>query len=283
MVSIIITAYNVSKTIEKAVKSCLSQTYKNIEVVIVEDKSTDNTLEVCQKLLKSKRVHLYANKNNVGAGMARRIGIEKAKGDFVMFLDGDDYLGETFVKSLVEAQEKHDADFVTAGCTYLKKNGSYRVFGYNDGIFEGAEKITTYFGKETLFLNTSLVRRSLFEKAPYCHRRYIEDVSTALRLRFFANKVVYVDNPAYFYVQNPESLTNTSDEFKENLFRALAANDMVQFFNEHDPELGKACKFEEMYGKCVLNLKKLNPSFENVAKYINEWTEFSLTMIKRAN
>lgn len=282
MVSIIITAYNVEHTIARAVQSALNQSYKDIEVVVVEDKSTDNTFNVLEVFDDDPRVNIIANEENIGAGLARRLGTIEAKGEYIHFLDGDDYIGETFIQSLVEAAEANDADFVTTGMTHIKQNGTYHTIGYPCGVFTGRDKVLCYLGKETLFLNTSLIKKSLFELAPYCHRRYIEDVSTAIRLRHFANKVLYIDNPAYFYVENPESLTHTSDPFKEALFKGLAAMDLIDFFAEKDPEMIKLCHFDEMFSSCVKRLKRQNLQNE-VERFQKEWNELTIGLIARAN
>ena len=97
-VSVVITAYNVEKYIEKAIKSVFDQTYKNIEIVVVEDQSTDSTKDILEKYEKTYKVakdfHVVWNKENVGAGLSRRYGIQNATGNFVMLLDADDWLKE---------------------------------------------------------------------------------------------------------------------------------------------------------------------------------------------
>lgn len=281
MVSIVITAYNVENTIEKAINSCLGQTYEKLEVVVVEDKSTDNTLKILESFDNHPKVNIVANEINVGAGMARRIGISQAKGEYILFLDGDDYIGDSFVESLVKAAKEYDADFVTTGVTHVRTCGTYHTIRYPIGVFEGREKVTGYFGKETLFLNTSLIKKSLFDLTPYCHRRYIEDVSTAIRLRHFANKVVYIDNPEYYYVENPNSLTHTSDPFKEALFRSLAAQDLIDFFCETDPEMIQICGFGEMYSGCIKKLRKMELD-GNIERFQTEWNELTKGIIARA-
>ena len=85
-ISIIITAYNVKDYIEKAIESAINQTYKDIEIIVVNDCSTDNTKQLIEKY----DVKLINNKENVGAGLSRRIGIKYATGDYILLLDADD-------------------------------------------------------------------------------------------------------------------------------------------------------------------------------------------------
>ena len=99
MISIIITAYNVEKTIEKAINSCINQTYKDLEIIVVEDCSTDSTKDII-KSINDPRIVLLENQTNQGAGMSRRIGTKAARGEFTGFLDGDDWLDSKFIQTL---------------------------------------------------------------------------------------------------------------------------------------------------------------------------------------
>lgn len=102
-VSVVITAYNVEKYIEKAINSVLNQTYKDIELVVVEDCSTDNTLKIIKDLQKSDTtfsINLVQHLKNVGAGLSRRDGIKASTGDFIMLLDADDWLNEDYIEHL---------------------------------------------------------------------------------------------------------------------------------------------------------------------------------------
>ena len=137
-ISVIITAYNVDKFIERAVKSVLSQTYKNIEVVIVEDCSTDNTKDIIEQLAKEDdRIKIIYHESNKGAGWGRRDGIEASTGDYFITVDGDDWLDEDFIESLVKKAEETGADVVSGGITYNKDGGYWEATCYGDVICEG--------------------------------------------------------------------------------------------------------------------------------------------------
>ena len=97
MVSIVITAYNVEQFIEQAIRSCLAQSFMDIECIVVEDCSTDATARIIEQAENSdKRVRVIKNEKNLGAGASRRKGIEAAKGEYILLLDGDDWLNEDF-------------------------------------------------------------------------------------------------------------------------------------------------------------------------------------------
>ena len=98
---------------EKCINSCLKQTYKDIELIVVEDCSTDNSLQLVEELSKTdERIRIIRHEVNEGAGKSRKDGIESAKGDFVITIDSDDWVSENFIEALVKRQEETDADIV---------------------------------------------------------------------------------------------------------------------------------------------------------------------------
>ena len=114
LVSVVVPIYNREKTVEKCIKSILNQTYKNIELVLIDDGSTDDTFSVCKSYAeKDDRIKLF-QKDNGGVSSARNYGIEKATGDLLMFVDSDDTIEENTVKDYVRSLDKYDADFVSS-------------------------------------------------------------------------------------------------------------------------------------------------------------------------
>ena len=139
-ISIVITAYNVGNFIERAVKSVLSQTYKDIEVVIVEDCSTDNTKDIIEQLAKEDdRIKIVYHEENKGAGWGRRDGINACTGDYFITVDGDDWLDADFIESLVKRAEETGADVVSGGITCNKEGGYWEATCYGDVICEGED------------------------------------------------------------------------------------------------------------------------------------------------
>ena len=119
MISVIITAYNVQDFIQDAIKSVLEQTYKNVEIIVVCDKPTDETEILVDEIAeKDSRIRVIKNERNVGAGMSRKVGIEAANGQYVMFLDGDDYYdNENFLQDLYDCAVNTGAQIVSGGGT----------------------------------------------------------------------------------------------------------------------------------------------------------------------
>ena len=199
-VSIVITAYNVVEYLKKAVMSAVQQGVK--EVIIVEDCSTDNTKDVISELVMnlSSIVKVIYNEKNIGAGLSRRVGIENATGEYVLLLDGDDYIDEGYIKALLDRAEETGADIVSSGIKTIHDDGSWTADCYGDFTAVGMDKIARFWRNRTVFLNNKLVRRSLYEKVPYCHRRYIEDTPVVIPILWYANKCESINNIGYNYV-----------------------------------------------------------------------------------
>lgn len=121
LVSIILPAYNVADYLERSIKSILSQTFSNYEVIIVNDGSTDDTLAVFKKLNLDYRFSIYT-KNNEGSGMARNYGLKKAKGKYIYFMDPDDSIDSKLLEDNIDLLSKYDSEFSIFGYRELYKN-----------------------------------------------------------------------------------------------------------------------------------------------------------------
>ena len=280
MVSIVITAYNVGKWIGKAVESACIQTHDDIEIIVVEDHSSDNTGEILSNI-RDGRIKVIYNPENLGAGASRRIGIDAAKGEYILLMDGDDWLDEGFIASLYRRAVETGADIVSGGVTIIHEDGSRKAFSYGKKSVEGKEKLAHFWKEDVVFMNNKLIHRTLHEKVPYCTRRYIEDTPVIIPMLYLANKVAYIDNTGYNYRQHSSSLTHTATPFKEALFRALCAEDLVSFFEKHDKEILKKEKLGKTYADCLYRIKECHPNANIIEPFKDEWIEYTAKLMER--
>ena len=230
-VSVVITAYNVEDYILRAIESVRDQTWPSIEIVVVEDCSTDGTLDV---LKDEDGIKLIVNDSNLGAGKSRQIGIKAATGEFVLLLDADDWLEPDCIESLIKTQRKYRSDMT--GCNIrIVDNRTDREEDTEECELLGIDKFKKISGKIP-FLNPILVRKELYDKVDYCSRRFIEDSPTLWKLLFFANKLVYSGKTGYNYYQRQGSLCHSSSKYRKDVFSALAAIDIIMFLKEHHGE-----------------------------------------------
>lgn len=145
-VSIIIPIYNSQEYLEECIKSVLSQSYKNIEIILVNDGSVDDSFLICKKYEKLNSNVLVKNQNNLGAVLARKTGIENATGDYITFVDSDDYVDQDYIEKLM--LNMYENDLVTSGLIY-GNNYAY------DGILPGAYDVN---------INSPVIKNMIYAK-----------------------------------------------------------------------------------------------------------------------
>ena len=230
-VSVIMSAYNTEKFIGRAIDSVLNQDYPEIELVIVEDKSTDKTLDVIkEKMTNHPNIVLVEHKVNKGAGWSRYDGIKVATGEYTTFLDSDDYLSKDAISTMMKAAKETGADIVSPGYTSVEEGKEDDVKIPKKQVLEGNAKFAIDPSDTLRFLNPALVRATLWNKVEYSKRRFVEDSPTLIKLLYHANKRAVIDYAGYHYYQNSNSLTHTSSDFRTHLYSVLCTLDTVDVF-----------------------------------------------------
>lgn len=211
LVSIIIPVYNCEKHVEEAILSALHQTYRNIEIIVVNDGSTDNSLRIIENLQRQENRIICINTPNQGPDSARKTGIEKASGKYIQFLDADDTLISDAIERLTDRAEETDADIVFAPF----------FFCYSD-----KEPVLSANIPSTEITNVAYYRAILNEKAYWSvwsnfQKRSLyqnpietvaaislgEDAILMTQLIFYANKIVSVTDPILNYNRHEASMT----------------------------------------------------------------------------
>lgn len=195
LVSIIIPTYNRGKYILNAIKSCQNQTYPNIEIIIIDDCSTDNTKHII-KSLKDKRIRYSCNKKNSGAPFTRNRGIKLAKGDFINFLDDDDLLYPNKIELQIKKfKDSHNANLGIVTCHVKYQRDDLNEIKKNNKqgkIYRQLLKSYCVFGTETMLIKTNLLKNigGFDEKLP-CNQEYDLSIRLSKEADFdFVNKVL---------------------------------------------------------------------------------------------
>lgn len=239
-VSVIIPAYNTEKYIAHAISSALSQTLSNIEVIVVDDCSTDNTVEVVRSFF-DPRLKLLLNPVNLGAGGARNNALQAAKGEWIAVLDSDDWYAPQRLEILVGIAERENADFV-ADDLYLIEDGSSSPWGTM--IDESGEKISSIEqfeaaefilsdieNREGLHLGFSkpLFRREFLveHEIKYQDIKVTQDFWFDMQCFLHGARFFLVPEPLYYYRARPGSLVS-SDKMKRLDEECQAINDFMQ-------------------------------------------------------
>ena len=135
LVSIIIPVYNCEKYIKKCLESALGQTYANTEIIVIDDGSQDSSLAIIYHIVQGKSNVKVIHQDNQGLSAARNRGLENAVGEYITFLDADDYLGESHIESLITAAEQNNSELVICGYQKVDVEGRLLYKQYRDYIF----------------------------------------------------------------------------------------------------------------------------------------------------
>lgn len=221
LISIIVPIYNVEKYLRMCLDSIENQTYSNLEVLLIDDGSTDDSGKICQEYVARDSRFRYIKKENGGASDARNFGIDRASGEHLSFVDSDDWLAPTYVEDLYQVAKRTHADTVVAHYTiYNEEDRHYHVHIWDD-YYE-----RTYTGKElvlelpSLELNgyifiTSwgiLFNRRLFKHIRFPKGKVIEDSWTNYKLFFKSERITYIHKEIYFHREGIRSVGSSVNE-----------------------------------------------------------------------
>jgi len=221
-ISIIISAYNTEKYIEKCISSITNQTYKDLEIIVIDDASSDDTLKRL-KNIKDKRLKILINKENSGLSFSRNKGIEESTGDYVSFIDSDDYIPENFYEELMKTMEKEKSDIVVCDInTIYENNGNNirQICGKKDG-----DKIDFINKGLAASACNKLFKKDIINKYQFSVGKVNEDLAVILPCIIEANKVSYNENTYYNYIQRGSSLQNSA--FSEKRFDIFYGVDLT--------------------------------------------------------
>lgn len=212
LISVIIPAYNAEQFIERCLDSVLAQDYKEIELVIVNDGSTDGTREILARYAKLPRVTCI-EQDNSGPARARHVGLQASRGEFISFVDADDYIASNMLSSLYGRLKTGDADVSFCGFHRVVGDVSSPRIPAIDATSSGIEAVNLILSRKQATLWNCLFKRSLFQAIDFDEISSFntgEDTLLLFRLLLKAEKVVFLDEALYFYVKNnPQSITST--------------------------------------------------------------------------
>ncbi len=238
-ISVIVPCYNTEKYLQKCVDSILDQTYKNIELILVDDGSKDNTAAICDSYaVKDGRVRVI-HKVNGGASSARNVGLQAATGDYVAFADSDDWMVKQTFRYLLYLIAKYDAD-CAIGRTDIayERNGVYyykKIAKVPDKVSNSVEVTRSLFIYGSGMYN-KLIKRSLFEGISFDEGVINEDEPMMLRLYLKMNTIAVAGIPTYFYRARENSVTRSRFSVK-NLDFYYNTLQNVEIIKKERPQL----------------------------------------------
>ena len=275
LISIIVPVYNVEKYVTKCIDSILAQTYKNIEVILVDDGSTDKSGSICDEYAnKDKRVKVIHKKNG-GLSSARNAGIKKATGNYLIFVDGDDYINPIMTATLFEDLTEHKADISICNRYYINEDGTNKRIRFKNKknlVMDKEEALTRLICMTDFDMSAwcKIYKKVLFTEILFPEGKYSEDYYIMSRLFELCNKITYNFKPLLYYVQRNGSITKKKDIIMDYI---IAAKEQMTFIKKNYPSLSLyaesayALSYLTIYNKQVKNnnnaLKTMQKRFKD--------------------
>lgn len=242
--SIILPVYNVEKYIDQCMESLLNQDYQNFEVIAVNDDSSDNSLNILKKWKKrDNRINIINLKKNGGLSNARNQGLERAKGDYLVFVDSDDWINKSYLSIMINILESTKADAVK--CQLMNYNdGSF----YSNNVLKAKRFETTGIGYMRLMLNYEqpgsttrfIFKRDLWNGITFPKGRLYEDILTLPKVLRRVNKVTIINDILYYYRVGQSSISRTYT-VKNRVKWAESLYETAQISQKLFPELASLC------------------------------------------
>lgn len=229
-ISIIIPVYNAEKYIGECLESCINQSLKEIEIILVNDCTPDNSIHIVEKFQKNdSRIKIINHKENKRQGGARNTGLQEATGEYIWFVDSDDLINTYACQTLYDYAKKHELEILQfTSCNFTEKNGekSFEINLLNNPwtknkVLNPSDKYSNLFGCPNVTPWSYIAKSSLIKKFKFREGVYHEDVDFTLKLFSQCSRFETISYTAYYYRTNPESTTNTTLSEKR-------LNDMVE-------------------------------------------------------
>ena len=262
LISVIVPIYNVENYIDKCLESLVNQSYDNLEIILVNDGSTDNSASKCEQWKEKDSRIILLNTENRGASAARNEGLDICKGDFVGFVDSDDYIETSMYEKLYESLIKTNSDISSCG---IKRFNDQEVV--NLWVSDKDEQ----FNRNTIFdtVYTShigwaiwnrLYKREIWKKIRFEEGRTREDLEVIFRILYRINKMSYINEALYNYYISESGVTNA--EFSEKNFDMLWACEKSLKLHKKHKNISQENRIKQLYMDYLLEYYKKDTTKE---------------------
>ena len=249
LISIIIPIYMVEECLEKCVDSVINQSYKNLEIILVDDGSPDKCGEICDEYANKDNRIKVIHKKNGGLSDARNVGIDNSTGSYITFIDSDDYVDENYVEELYNVIKLDDTDMAI---------GAHRVIYDNCTTIDKSTNEVSVLTPETVLERilydegidlsawSKLYKKELFKKVRYPKGRLFEDAATTYKLIDESKKISLNSKPIYNYIIRNNSITGKEFSNKK-MDLILSTEEMTNYIKNKYPKLEKAAERRLLY------------------------------------
>lgn len=287
-ISIIIPVYNTSKYLKRCITSITNQSLKEIEIICVNDGSTDNSLEILKKYGKEDNRIKIINKKNEGPSKARNEALKIAKGKYCLNIDSDDWIEQEYLKEIYDRAEKDDLDITICDAIFdfvndKKKNYILKDLNIGDEEILSGDKYIGIFFKNNFYGYTwnKLIKREIYVSNNILYPEnifYREDVEVLLRLAYFSKKIGKLNRSYYHYIQWENNVVNKVNE-KKFYDLVNSFSNLERFYINHSSNIYNKIKRRKIFDMLYL---VFNEKFENLSGY-NEIVKTLSNEMKKNN
>lgn len=229
LISIVIPVYNMEKRVEKCLQTVIGQTYQNLEIIVVNDGSTDGSLQICRSFEKiDDRVHVI-DKKNEGVSAARNTALDIISGNYVAFIDSDDYVSDNYIQMLYETLKKNNADIVECGAVVVNEStGTSGKILPRFQVENNQNQIVSAFCRNegaNDYLWNKLFKKELFDEIRFSNFKCSEDFEILCHIFQKSSKIVSLNAPLYYYIRNDNSIGLSS--FSEKKIDVIKARESI--------------------------------------------------------
>lgn len=263
-ISVIVPVYNVEKYITKCVNSLIAQTYTNLEIILVDDGSPDNCPQICDDFAKIDSRIKVIHKQNGGLSSARNVGLDVAEGDYVTFVDSDDYIMPETYSTMYDLIKREDADIVICGLDWINEDGSkwegVEESPIKDEVLTKREVFKKLCARGYFYYVTAvnkLYKKEVFDGIRFPVSKVHEDEFTAHHIYAKCNKIVSCKNEFYKYVQHQGTIMHSGFTIKK-LDAAEAFYDRYLFFKRNKEKECAKFVLVQAYSIVLQCLQQLN-------------------------
>ena len=235
MISVIVPVYNVETYLEECLDSIQNQTYTNLEVLLVNDGSTDGSQAICEHYCQIDKRFRLMNQTNQGQSVARNNGVTASTGEFIAFVDSDDIILANYLETLMQHMGE-DVDIVESQFTVHKKEFLAEKSQDTKILFEGnSQEAVKIFPNHVLSVNpvTKLYRRSIVEAVPYIDGVIFEDVYCGIGMLKYIRKIIKIDYKGYYYRQHQASIMHRTFTPK-NLDIFTVSDQLIDLYSDRE-------------------------------------------------
>lgn len=243
LISIIVPVYNVSSYLEECIDSILAQTYRKLEIILINDGSTDNSGEICERYSKKDKRIIIIQQPNKGLSAARNSGLDVASGDYISFVDSDDYIHERYIELLWQCAREQKSNYVIGSYEKVAEKGKRTVAYREDVTVQRYGRKETmlamlYRKKLSMYAHGKLYKRELYDNIRFPEGKIYEDIPTTWKIVQRVSDTIYIDFPLYYYRQRPDSIVK--EKYSPKKMDQVYAVKGILEETEQDKEIYKA-------------------------------------------